>query len=279
MYAPKARWSSPSLILIPLFALLCVFSPPGEAQTRETDANQIVDPALFQDLGFRMVGPTRGGRSTTVAGHPDHPHTFYAGFTGGGVWKTADAGISWVPISDGFFETGSIGAIRVAPSNSQVIYVGTGSDGIRSNVIDGRGIYKSTDGGATWSHLGLRETGQIGAVEVHPTNPDVVYVAAMGKAFRPTPERGVYKSADGGRTWSQLLFASDSVGAVDLELNPADPEEIYVAMYRGERKPWTIISGMEASAEENGIWKSSDAGETWRPKGSLPVLWGRSTWL
>jgi photosystem II stability/assembly factor-like uncharacterized protein len=264
MTAPKARWGPPSLLLISQLALLCVLALPRETRTQENAANQIVDPALFQDLGFRMVGPTRGGRSTTVAGHPDHPHTFYAGFTGGGVWKTDDTGISWVPVSDGFLETGSIGAIRVAPSNSQIIYVGTGSDGIRSNVIDGRGVYRSTDGGATWSHLGLREVGQIGAVEVHPTNPDVVYVAAMGKAFKPTHDRGVFKTTDGGRSWNQVLFASDSVGAVDLELNPADPDEIYVAMYRGERKPWTIISGMEAAAEEDGIWKSSDAGETWR---------------
>jgi hypothetical protein len=121
MTAPKARWGPPSLLLISQLALLCVLALPRETRTQENAANQIVDPALFQDLGFRMVGPTRGGRSTTVAGHPDHPHTFYAGFTGGGVWKTGDAGISWVPVSDGFLETGSIGAIRVAPSNAQII--------------------------------------------------------------------------------------------------------------------------------------------------------------
>ncbi len=236
---------------------------PVNASAQESSSGGAVSPSDFLGLSFRMVGPTRGGRSTTVAGHPDHPHAFYAGFTGGGVWKTEDAGINWVPISDGYFETGSIGAIRVAPSNSQIVYVGTGSDGIRSNVIDGRGVYKSTDAGETWEHLGLREVGQIGAVEVDPSNPNIVYVAAMGKAFRPTPDRGVYKTTDGGRSWDKILFTSDSVGAVDLELNPADPNELYVAMYRGERKPWTIISGMEASGQEDGIWKSSDAGESW----------------
>jgi photosystem II stability/assembly factor-like uncharacterized protein len=160
------------------------------------------------------------------------------GATGGGVWKTDDAGATWIPISDGFFETGSIGAIRVAPSDPDLVYVGTGSDGIRSNVIDGRGVYKSSDAGESWEHIGLRGVGQVGAVEIHPTNPDIVYVAAMGKAFKPTPERGVYKTTDGGRSWEQVLFTSDSVGAVDLELNPANPDEIYAALYRGERKPW-----------------------------------------
>jgi len=244
-----------------LATVLLTLTPSQGARAQESD--HMVDPELFQELSFRMVGPTRGGRSTTVAGHPDHLHTFYAGYTGGGVWRTDDAGTSWRPISDGYFETGSIGAIRVSPSNSSIIYVGTGSDGIRSNVIDGRGVYRSDDAGETWEHRGLRNVGQIGAVEVHPDNPDILYVAAMGKAFAPTRDRGVYKSTDGGRSWDRILFTSDSVGAVDLELNPVDPEEIYVAMYRGERKPWTIISGMEAAAEEDGIWKSTDGGSTW----------------
>ena len=269
MYSPKAPYRLIIPGIVALAAILAFMATPQPGQAQGT--NEVVSPALFQDLTFRMVGPSRGGRSTTVAGHPDQPHTFYAGYTGGGVWKTEDAGINWAPISDGFFETGSIGAIRVAPSDSRIIYVGTGSDGIRSNVIDGRGVYKSTDAGESWEHMGLREVGQIGAVEVHPTNPDVVYLAAMGEAFRTSPERGVYKSTDGGRSWNQILFTSDSVGAVDLELNPANPDEIYVAMYRGERKPWTIISGMEASGEEDGIWKSSDGGATWRYlKNGLP---------
>ena len=264
MNAPKALPGLLSVAAVTLTMAFLFLATPTDGVGQTGAPAELVSPTYFQGLSFRMVGPTRGGRSTTVAGHPDSPHTFYAGFTGGGVWKTTDAGMNWIPISDGYFETGSIGAIRVAPSNSGTIYVGTGSDGIRSNVIDGRGVYKSTDGGETWGHVGLREVGQIGAVEVHPTNPDIVYVAAMGKAFKPTPDRGVYKSTNGGGTWTKVLFTSDSVGAVDLELNPANPDEIYAAMYRGERKPWTIISGMEASGEEDGIWKSTDGGATWR---------------
>lgn len=264
MTAPKALPGLPSVAALTLTLAFLFLATPTYVLGQPGSPEEIVNPTYFQGMAFRMVGPTRGGRSTTVAGHPDHPLTFYAGFTGGGVWKTTDAGIHWRPISDGYFETGSTGAIRVAPSDSRIVYVGTGSDGIRSNVIDGRGVYRSTDAGETWEHLGLRDVGQIGAVEVHPTNPDVVYVAAMGKAFAPTPDRGVYKSTNGGRTWDRVLFTSDSVGAVDLELNPANPDEIYVAMYRGERRPWTIISGMEASGEEDGIWKSNDGGVTWR---------------
>jgi photosystem II stability/assembly factor-like uncharacterized protein len=219
---------------------------------------------LFGDLTYRSVGPSRGGRVTAVAGHPSHPHTFYMGATGGGVWKTDDYGTTWYPISDGYFETGSIGAIRVAPSNPDIVYVGTGSDGIRSNVITGRGAYRSDDAGETWRHIGLREMGQIGAIEVHPTNPDLVYAAALGNAWAKNDERGVFRSRDGGHTWDQVLFTSDSVGAIDLELNPTNPSEIYAGMWRGQRQPWTIISGMEASAEEDGIWKSTDGGDTWR---------------
>ena len=230
------------------------------AQHSQDDPNVVYDPALFEGLDFRMVGPARGGRVTTVAGHRAHPHTFYMGATGGGVWKTTDYGMSWRNVSDGYFQTASIGSIDVADSDHRVLYVGTGSDGIRSNVIVGRGIYKSTDGGKTWTFLGLRDTGQIGAVVIHPTNPDVVYVAALGNPFGPNPERGIYKTVDGGATWEHVLFVSEKTGAVDLELNPADPDEVYAALWRAERKPWTIISGDD---EEDGLYKSTDGGKTW----------------
>jgi photosystem II stability/assembly factor-like uncharacterized protein len=231
------------------------------------DGNVVYAPALFSDLEYRMVGPSRGGRVTAVAGHVDHAGSFYMGATGGGVWKTTDYGITWHNISDGFFSTGSIGAIRVADSDSRIVYVGTGSDGIRSNVITGRGMYKSTDAGATWTFIGLRDMGQIGAVLIHPTNPDLVYVAAIGHAFGPSPERGVYRTSDGGRSWQQLLFVSDSTGAVDLEFAPDDPQTIYASMWRAERKPWTIISG----AHEGGVYKSTDGGEHWiKLAGGLP---------
>jgi photosystem II stability/assembly factor-like uncharacterized protein len=245
--------------------LLAAAALPG-APSSALDAQEAVSSVerTFSHMAFRNVGPSRGGRVTAVAGHPAHPFTFYMGATGGGVWKTEDYGTTWRPISDGYFETGSIGSIRVAPSDANVVYVGTGSDGIRSNVIIGRGLYYSADAGRTWERRGLVEMGQLGAVEVHPDNPDVAYVAALGNPWATSPERGVYRTRDAGHSWEQVLFASDSVGAVDLEINPANPDELYVAMWMGRREPWTILSGMEAAAEENGIWKSTDGGDTWR---------------
>ncbi len=219
-------------------------------------------PALYQDLHYRMVGPSRGGRVTTVAGDPKHPGTFYFGSTGGGVWKSEDYGQHWHNTTDGTFSVGSMGSVVVAPSNADVLYAGTGSDGIRSNVSIGRGIYRSDDAAKTWRFLGLRDVGQIGSVMVHPTNPDVVWAGAIGSPFGKGPERGVYKTTDGGRTWRKVLFVSDSVGVVDLELKPGDPNTIYAAAWRVERKPWTIISGAKASSGD-GIWKSTDGGEHW----------------
>jgi len=217
---------------------------------------------IFEDMKFRYIGPSRGGRVTTVTGHKSHPNTFYMGATGGGVWKTTDYGVNWQNISDGYFETGSIGSIDVADSNPEIIYVGTGSDGLRSNVIIGRGIYKSTDSGESWDHIGLREAGQIGSVVVHPTNPQVIYVAALGNPFAPNSERGVFKSIDGGQSWDHVLFISDQTGAIDIELAPGNSDIIYAALWRAERKPWTIISGDDGS--ENGIYISRDAGATWQ---------------
>jgi len=217
--------------------------------------------AVFGGMEYRYVGPSRAGRVTAVEGHRDHPHTFYQGATGGGVWKTTNYGMAWENISDGYFATPSIGHIEVADSDPDIVYVGTGSDGLRSNVIIGKGIYRSDDAGETWRHIGLENTGQIGSVKAHPHNPELVYVAAIGNPFRKNDERGVYRSADGGANWERVLFTSDSVGAVDLEFHPTNPDVIYAGMWRAERKPWTIISG---DAEENGIWKTEDGGDTWR---------------
>ncbi len=256
--------SKTSLFASLLTAAALVVATPAQPAAAQDGGAAIDGPAsVFTDLGYRSVGPSRGGRVTAVAGHRAHPHTFYMGAVGGGVWKTENYGMTWVPISDGYLNTGSIGAIRVAGSDPDVIYVGTGSDGIRSNVIMGKGVFRSDDAGETWRYLGLERTGQIGAVEIHPENPDVAYVAALGNAWGKNPERGVYRTTDGGESWDHVLFTSDSVGAIDLELNPEDPDEIYASMWRGERKPWTIISGMEASGREDGIWKSTDGGDTW----------------
>ena len=225
-------------------------------------------------MKYRMIGPNRGGRVTAVTGVPSQPYTFYMGSTGGGVWKTTDAGHNWVNISDKYFKVASMGAIEVSLSNPNVVYAGTGSSKIRSNVSIGRGIYKSTDAGQTWEWSGLRDTGQISTVRVHPSNPDLVYVAALGNPFVPNPERGVYRSKDGGKTWQKVLYLSDDVGAADLELQPGNPNVIFACMWHGQRKPWTIISG----AREGGIYKSTDGGETWNKlAGGLPnELFGRS---
>ena len=221
-------------------------------------------PLLAQDFSnfkYRNVGPTRGGRVTAVAGTVAEPGTFYLGASGGGVWKSTDYGTTWNVVSDGFFETPSIGDIAIAQNDPNIVYVGTGSDGIRSNVIVGKGMYKSVDGGATWDNIGLREVGQIGAVEIDPTDHNVVWVAAIGQAFNANEERGVYKTADGGKNWEKVLFVSDTVGFSDIELLPGNPHIVFATAWKVERKPWTIISGGEQ--EEGGVYKSVDAGLTW----------------
>jgi photosystem II stability/assembly factor-like uncharacterized protein len=221
-----------------------------------------------------MIGPNRGGRVTTVMGVPSQPQTFYIGEASGGVWKTTDGGGTWLPISDDAFAVGSIGSIDVSISNPDIVYVGTGSDDIRSNVSIGRGVYKSTDAGKTWTFVGLRNTGQTGAVRIDPTNPDIVYVAAIGDPFARNVERGVYRTRDGGQTWQKVLYLSDSTGAVDIELQPGHPNVVYASMWRGQRTPWTIISG----AREGGIYKSVDGGDHWtKLGGGLPTgLFGRA---
>ncbi len=218
------------------------------------------DSAYLSSLKFRNVGPTRGGRVTAVAGVTAQPGTFYMGSTGGGVWKTEDYGITYKNLSDGYFASPSIGAISVFQPNPNIIYVGTGSDGIRSNVIAGKGVYKSVDGGKKWSFLGLKEAGLIGAVEIHPQHPDTVFVAAIGQPFQPNEQRGVFRTYDGGKSWKKVLYHSDTIGAVDLEFAPDNPAVIYAALWRTERKPWTIISGADG---EGGIYKSTDGGDTW----------------
>jgi photosystem II stability/assembly factor-like uncharacterized protein len=225
------------------------------------DPNIVVNPAMFEDLRFRSVGPSRGGRVTAVAGVRTQPCTFYMGSTGGGVWKTTDCGIRWRPVSDGQIDTGSIGAIDVSDSNPDIVYAGTGSAAIRSNVILGRGLFKSTDAGKTWTLAGLRGAGQIGSVVIHPTNPDIVWVAAMGSPFGPTDERGVYKTTDGGHTWMRTLFVNRETGARVVAINWSNPNEVYAGMYRGLRKGWDIISGGPAS--EGGLYHSYDGGLSW----------------
>ena len=217
----------------------------------------------YESYEFRNVGPTRGGRVTAVTGTVAAPATFYLGASGGGVWKTDDYGTTWNNVSDGYFATPSIGDIAVAQNDANIVYVGTGSDGLRSNVIGGKGAYKSIDGGTTWDHIGLDNVGQIGAVEIDPNNHNVVYVAAIGSAFGPNEDRGLYKTSDGGRTWTKSLYISDTVGITDVEIHPTNSQILYASAWKAERKPWTIISGGEMSENEGGIYKSINGGETW----------------
>ena len=236
-------------------------SAPIQNRPSAFSASASFDSKLVQDLRWRNVGPTRGGRVTAITGVRTQLCTFYMGATGGGVWKTEDCGQRWNPISDGQIATGSIGAVAVADSNPNIVWVGTGSAAIRSNVIIGRGVYKSVDAGRTWQFAGLPDAGQIGSVIIHPTNPDVVWLAALGSPFGPNDERGVFKTTDGGRTWKKTLFVNNSTGARVLAINPANPNELYAGMYRGFRKGWDIISG--GPATEGGIFKSQDGGDTW----------------
>ena len=241
-----------------LIAVAGIFE--ADVLVAQVDENQIVDPSHLSALSYRNVGPHRGGRVTAVAGVPDEPYLFYMGSTGGGVFKTTDAGVTWTNITDGQIQVSSIGAIAVAPSDENVIYVGTGSAEPRGNTSPGRGMYRSTDAGKTWEEIGLREAGQIGRVVVHPDDPDVVFVAALGNLFGRNEERGVYRSSDGGATWENVLFVNDSTGVVDVAMNPKNPRILYATAWRAQRLPWTMISG----SEDGGIYRSKDGGDTWQ---------------
>src|SRR5687767_14006379 len=236
--------------------------PPPSRRTQAAPTMPMmasVDTALLRGLNYRLVGHSRGGRVTTVTGVPSQPRTFYMGVASDGLFRTTDAGATWVPITDGKVPVGSMGSVAVADSDPNTIWLGTGSDGVRSNVSTGRGIYKTTDGGNTWQFAGLYNAGQIGALRIHPTDPNTVWVAAYGDIFKPNNERGVFKTTDGGRTWKKTLYVNDSTGAMDVELQPGNPNVVYAWMNRIERKPWSIISG----SREGGMWRSTDGGETW----------------
>ncbi|MEZ5320196.1 MAG: hypothetical protein R2752_22530 [Vicinamibacterales bacterium] len=252
--------------IVPGLAMISLLVSPGST-TRAQD-NVTVNPAFFEGLQYRLVGHSRGGRVTTVTGVPSQPETFYMGVASGGLFRTTNSGRSWEPITDGKVPLGSSGSVAVADSDPDVIYYGTGSDGVRSNVSTGRGVYKTTDGGTTWTFAGLREAGQIGAVRIHPTNPNVAWVAAYGDIFKANAERGIFKTTDGGATWRKTLYLTDQIGAMDVELQPGNPDVVYAWMNRIERKPWTIISG----SREGGFYKSTNGGDTFTKMmtGGLP---------
>lgn len=219
-------------------------------------------------LEWRCIGPFRGGRVVAVAGDPRDIGTFYFGACAGGVWKTVDGGMYWECVSDGFFNTAAIGALEVAPADPNVIYAGTGETTIRIDVSHGDGVYKSSDAGRTWTHIGLSDTRFIGKIRTHPQNPDIVWVAALGHAFGPNEERGVFKSVDGGATWRKVLYKSDKAGAVDLTVDPNNPRMLYVAIWEAYRSFWQISSG----GPDSSLWMSADGGETWTDITDRPGL-------
>ncbi|MEM9936942.1 MAG: glycosyl hydrolase, partial [Bacteroidota bacterium] len=216
------------------------------------------EESLYDALEYRLVGPFRGGRSCAVTGVKGIPNRFYFGSAGGGIWRTDDGGSTWKNVSDGFFG-GSIGAIAVAESDPNVIFVGGGEKTVRGNVSFGYGIWKSTDAGKTWTNMGLNESRHVGRIRIHPQNPNVVYAAVMGDLFKSSEERGVYKSTDGGQNWEKVLFANEDAGAVDLLLDPNNARIVYASTWRIRRTPYSLDSGGEGS----GLWKSTDGGENW----------------
>lgn len=264
---------------LPLFPLAAQTRP---AATRPTTVAQRAtvpalaagfDTAALSAIRWREIGPYRGGRSVAAAGSVARPQEYWMGTVGGGVFKTTDGGKNWTPMTDKYFG-GTIGAVAVAPSNPDVVYVGGGEFAIRGNVSHGDGMWKTTDGGKTWTNIGLNDTRQIAKVRVHPTNPDLVYVAAQGHVWGPNAERGIFRSKDGGKSWQKVLFRDDSTGAADLVMDPTNPNVLYAGFWQAHRKPWMLVSGGKGS----GMFKTTDGGDTWTeitkntglPKG----LWG-----
>ncbi|PQJ19234.1 VPS10 domain-containing protein [Nonlabens tegetincola] len=257
------------LLLILLVVLACA----------KTNSQQLPEPPesqkLYESQNFRLLGPFRGGRSAAVTGVPGKPNLFYFGSTGGGVWKTQDGGRTWKNISDGFFG-GSIGAVSVAPSDHNVIYVGGGEKTVRGNVSSGYGVYKSEDAGKTWKSAGLPNSRHVPRIAIDPNDHNIVYAAVLGNIYKPTTDRGVYKSTDGGKTWSKKLYANDMAGAVDLIIDPNNPRVLYASTWRLQRTPYSLSSGGDGSA----LWKSTDYGETWKeissnegfPQGTLGIM-------
>ncbi|MDX1955184.1 MAG: hypothetical protein SFU20_06585 [Chitinophagaceae bacterium] len=243
--------------LLPLLVLLSICqSSISQPKKDTTDYN-----AVFKAVKWRNIGPFRGGRSNCATGVKGNPMVYYMGTTGGGLWKTDDMGITWRNISDGFFTTSSVGAVAVAESDANVVYVGMGEHAIRGVMTShGDGVYKSTDAGKTWKKTGLDETQHISRIQIDPRNPDIVYVAAQGALYGPNKERGIYKSTDGGKTWKNILFVNERTGCAELSMDMNNPRILYAAMWEHGRRPWQVISGGPGS----GLYKSTDAGETWQ---------------
>jgi photosystem II stability/assembly factor-like uncharacterized protein len=258
------------VVFIAAVSTACPIGGVAVVQAREANFSQQI-----KALEWRNIGPFNGGRGTSVVGHPTDPQVFWFGHSSGGLWKTEDAGTYWMPVGDGQFRYASVGAIALYEKNPDIMYVGLGEPQMRQSVSWGDGMYKTTDGGKTWQHLGLDEARTISKVIIHPNNPDTVYVASMGHVWGPSPERGVFRTKDGGKTWKKVLFKSDRTGVIDMVMSPKDPNVLFAAMWEFERKAW----GAKTAGPEGGLWKSTDGGDTWqeitRSKGLPKGMWGR----
>jgi photosystem II stability/assembly factor-like uncharacterized protein len=253
--------------------LAAIISLPGAAQRAVAPAASGpsasgTDSLLFAALQWRNIGPNRGGRSIGVAGATSRPLEYYFGATGGGLWKTTDGGTTWEPVTDGKITSSSVGAVAVCESNPDVVYIGTGETQLRGNIMQGDGVYKTTDAGRTWRHIGLRETQNISRVRIHPTDCDQVLVGAFGHHGAPNQERGVFRSTDGGATWTKTLYRDDKSGAVDISIDPKNPNTVYAALWEAWRKPW----GMSSGGPGSGLFKSTNGGVTWTEISRNPGL-------
>jgi photosystem II stability/assembly factor-like uncharacterized protein len=256
------RLRFPLLLAVSCLALsLIVSNARAASAAAASDSKKPKELAeLLSGMKYRCIGPYRGGRVTAVTGVRGEPYTFYFGSTGGGVWKSTDAGSNWENVSDKDFKSGSVGAIAVSESDHNVVAAGMGESPIRGNLSGGDGVYRSTDGGSSWTNIGLKDAGQISRVRIHPNRPDLIYVAVQGHAWGPNSTRGVYRTEDAGKTWKRVLFVNDSTGACDLSMDPNNPRILYAAMWQAVRRPWEFVSGGPGS----GLWRSVDGGDTWK---------------
>ncbi len=256
-------------VLLLLFSVLIGFSAHAQKKiTAITATNSLTyDQSLYSGIRWRELGPFRGGRSGTVTGVRGNPNVYYFGTVGGGVWKTEDAGQTYEPLTDHYFG-GTVGAVAVAESDPNVIYAGEGEQTLRNNVASGWGVWKSTDAGRSWKHIGLRDSKHISRIRIHPKNPDVVYVAAMGNLWKPNEMRGVYRSMDGGQTWKKILYINETAGAGDLIFDPSNPRILYAATWNMKRNGYRMDSG----GPDSKLWKSTDGGDTWENLSDKPGM-------
>jgi len=266
--------SQPNRFKTEVFPVICLMLTAMMAcLSSQALAMEAQNTAQLEGLDWRLIGPYRGGRVTTVTGVADKPMIYFMGATGGGVWKTGNAGTTWENLTDEYFRVGTIGAVAVAESDHNVLYVGTGESPIRGvTTSHGDGVWKSTDGGKTWKHIGLKESGQISRIRIHPQNPDIAWIAVQGQIWGPNEERGVFRTRDGGENWEHVLKVGPQTGASDLSLDPTNPRILYAAMWNHGRKPWFVHSG----GTDGGIYKSVDSGDSWKKLGGgLPELIGK----